>query len=174
MANVPQLPGLAEPDPVSQRRFRRRQPARCPMPTVYQVRVLTTSGAFSSRHFWRSCGTTIQVRSVKIRYREPNKTDWAKSIIYLVLYVAAITIGPFVLLERGVIGPFFLAVIVLGGLLLLVWQHSRTVGYRCANCSHEFQVSLLTDLVSPHGMNWYYLKCPQCGRRTRARVLIKE
>ncbi len=108
-----------------------------------------------------------------MRYREPNKRDWAKSIIYLVLYVAAISIG-FVLLALGVIGALFLAIIVLGGLFLLVWQHSRTVGFRCANCSHEFEVSFLTDLVSPHGMDWHYLKCPDCGRWTRARVLIKE
>jgi len=109
-----------------------------------------------------------------MRYREPNKADWVKSIIYLALYVAAIAIGAFVLLPRGGIGAFFWAVIVLGGLLLLVWQHSRSVGFRCANCSHEFEVSLLTDLVSPHGMDWQYLKCPQCGRWTRAKVMMKE
>jgi DNA-directed RNA polymerase subunit RPC12/RpoP len=109
-----------------------------------------------------------------VRYREPNRADWIKSIVFLALYVGAITAGAFLLLPRGGAGAVSWAVIVLGGLLLVVWWHSRSVAFRCANCSHEFEISLLTDLLSPHGTDWHYLKCPRCGKRTRARVLVKH
>jgi len=71
-----------------------------------------------------------------------------------------------------------LLVIVAIGLLLLVLWHARTFGYRCRNCSNEFEVSLLVDFVSPHGLgfggSWKFLRCPKCGRWTRAFVVRKS
>ncbi len=112
-----------------------------------------------------------------MKYREPAKADWKKTALYLVVYIAAIGSGAFLLLPLGVVGAFVWAVVVLGGLFLLVRWHSRSVAYRCAHCGNEFEVSLLTDLISPHGIGnggWKYLKCPRCIRRTRANVLVKE
>ncbi len=75
-------------------------------------------------------------------------------------------------------GTIVLLVIVVIGLLLLVGWHARTFAYRCRNCGHEFAISPLTDLVSPHGPGrgggWKLLRCPKCGRWTRAFVIRKS
>lgn len=112
-----------------------------------------------------------------MNYREPTRAEWVESIIYLAVYAAAIAVGGFLLLPLGNTGILLWAVIAAGGLSLLVWWHSRSVGYRCANCGHEFEISILTDLISPHGMSnggWQYVKCPHCGQRTRAKILVKD
>ena len=64
-------------------------------------------------------------------------------------------------------------------LLLFVRWHARTFAYRCRNCDNEFEISVLTDFVSPHGIGlkgdgWKLLRCPRCGRWTRARVVPKR
>ena len=64
-------------------------------------------------------------------------------------------------------------------LLLFVWWHARTFAYRCRSCDNEFEIAVLTDLVSPHGIGlkgdgWKLLHCPRCGRWTRARVVRKR
>lgn len=110
-------------------------------------------------------------------YRKPNRADWRKTAIYLAVYVVTIIGGAFLLLPRGGVGTLVWAVIVAGGLFLLVKWHSKSAAYRCTNCGHEFEISLLTDLVSPHGIGkggWKYLKCPQCSQRMRAEVLVKD
>lgn len=64
-------------------------------------------------------------------------------------------------------------------LLLFAWWHARTFAYRCRSCDNEFEISVLTDLVSPQGIGlkgdgWKLLRCPRCGRWTRARVVRKR
>jgi DNA-directed RNA polymerase subunit RPC12/RpoP len=75
-------------------------------------------------------------------------------------------------------GTIVLLVALVIGLLLLVGWHARAFAYRCRNCGHEFAISLLTDLVSPHGPGrgggWKFLRCPRCGRWTRAFVIRKS
>ena len=73
-------------------------------------------------------------------------------------------------------GIYFL-LLALGSLYILVRWHNQTFGYRCKNCGHEFEISTFRNFISPHGIDmlggWKYLKCPQCGSRTRARVIRK-
>jgi DNA-directed RNA polymerase subunit RPC12/RpoP len=68
--------------------------------------------------------------------------------------------------------------IAASALFLLVRWHARTYAYRCRNCSDEFEISTLRDLVSPHGLGlgggWQLLRCPRCGRWTRASVIRKR
>ncbi|MBC8059715.1 MAG: hypothetical protein H7Y18_03530 [Clostridiaceae bacterium] len=40
---------------------------------------------------------------------------------------------------------------------LVIW-HANTHSYICRKCGHEFSISVLKDLVSPHKL----LKCPNC------------
>ena len=111
-----------------------------------------------------------------MKFRKPTKADWKRTIIYLTGYIVAISAGAFLLLNRGVIGVLAWVLIVAGGLYLLVRWHAKSTAYRCTECGHEFEISLLTDLISPHGTSkggWHYLKCPRCGRRMRAEVLVK-
>ena len=79
-------------------------------------------------------------------YRKPTRSDWAKTVIYLVLYIGAISAGAFLLLPRGSWGAEGWALLVVVGLVLLVRWHSRMTAYRCANCGNEFEISFLTDI----------------------------
>jgi hypothetical protein len=114
------------------------------------------------------------------QYRETTKEDWARTIIYLSLFVAVIVTGAIFLMP--VYWHIWL-VLVAGSLFLLVGWHKKTSTYRCPKCGHEFEVSALTDLISPHGIDkseagarygWKYLKCPKCHERSKAIVMTKE
>lgn len=110
-------------------------------------------------------------------YRKPTGADWGRTAIYLAVYIIAIGSGAFFLLPRGGFGGLVWVVIVVGCLFLLVRWHAKSTAYRCANCGHEFEISPVTDLISPHGIGnggWKYLKCPHCSQRMRAELLVRE
>ena len=108
-----------------------------------------------------------------MRYREPNRSDWGKRIGFILAYVAFIASGAFFVMPQGITGKVIFGVMVLGGFLLLFWGLLRDFAFRCGLCEHEFEVSLITKITSPHGVVWYELRCPECRRRTRAKTLIK-
>ena len=109
------------------------------------------------------------------RFSEPTGQDWKKTGLLLVLYIIFITVTAVALISIDELYGFIAwLILVLGGLLLLVGWVNHSYGYRCKNCIHEFEISLFTSLITPHGMGWKYLKCPQCGKRTKAKVLKKE
>jgi len=67
--------------------------------------------------------------------------------------------------------------LVIGGLLLLISWHSKATAYLCPKCGYEFEISVLTDFLGPHGVDkddgWKYLKCPNCSARSRMKILVK-
>jgi len=109
--------------------------------------------------------------------REPTDADRKEAAAYVTPYIAVLAAGALLLMPGGVPGAVVWVAIVVGGALLLIRWHARNTAYRCRDCHHEFEISVLTDATSLHGTGgggWKYLKCPQCGKRTRARVLRKE
>jgi DNA-directed RNA polymerase subunit RPC12/RpoP len=115
-----------------------------------------------------------------VKFRETSRKDWVKTIALISLAISAIAVGAiFLMLAYWYIWLLIVALIV----LLLVRWHAKTYGYRCTKCGEEFGVSLLTELVSPHGISiskeghsygWYYLKCPKCGQSSKAIVIKKK
>lgn len=67
--------------------------------------------------------------------------------------------------------------LIIAGLVLFVSWHAKATAYRCLKCGYEFEISILTDFFSPHGVDgeggWQYLKCPNCSNRSRMKILIK-
>lgn len=104
----------------------------------------------------------------------PDKKDVIKSVIFITVYVLAISAGAFLLLPQWWYG--WLAVVLVGMALLVNW-HKQKTAYRCPNCSHVYEISFLTDLVAPHGANkdggWLLLRCPNCRQRRKTTVLKK-
>jgi DNA-directed RNA polymerase subunit RPC12/RpoP len=107
------------------------------------------------------------------RYVDTTGRDWLATAIAVALFVAV------VLALLVLLSPWGLIVAPLGLLALVRW-HQRRTAYRCRHCGHEFQISVLTDLISPHGVNrdadgrvagYKLLRCPGCGRRGRATAL---
>ena len=103
---------------------------------------------------------------------KPERGDYLRSIVYILIYVVLIGGGAFLLLPRYWV---LWGIIVLGGLILLVsWHRGQTV-YECPNCAHLYEISFWVDLVSPHGVDgeggWLWLRCPSCKQRHKTRVL---
>lgn len=110
------------------------------------------------------------------RYRLPAKRDWRKSILYVAGYVFFIALSAFLLIPTfGAWGMVAWLVLCVGlaGLILTRW-HASSTAYRCPHCGHEFEISAWRDLITPHKMDKYYLKCPACGERNWMQVLVKE
>lgn len=102
-----------------------------------------------------------------------------KAVFYVATFVAVTVVGTVLCLrDHSVIGFVAWIALVVGSLLLLVSWHACAFAYRCRDCGHEFQISLWTDLLGPHGLSkgegWKYLRCPKCKQRTRAIVVPKE
>ena len=108
-------------------------------------------------------------------YRGATKKDWLRVGAYVLLTILVIAAGAAALLpgarpfEMGLwLGIFF------SGYFLLVRWHANSTAYRCPVCGHEFEISVLTDFISPHTTSKKFLKCPQCGKRKWATVLLKR
>lgn len=110
------------------------------------------------------------------KYTEVSRADWMRSAIYLCLYIAALVVGAILLIPidwpLGFI--IWLVIIASGGMFLLITWHARNFAYRCPACHHEFEISVLRDLISPNGTRSKYLQCPGCHRRVWAEVLKKK
>jgi DNA-directed RNA polymerase subunit RPC12/RpoP len=109
---------------------------------------------------------------------DTTRQDWKKTASYLALYMTAVIIGAYLLLPNY---WYIWAMIVVLGIILLVRWHSKAAVYQCTNCGNEFQVSIVTDFISPQGVGkddsgktygWKYLKCPSCKKRMKA-IIIK-
>jgi len=110
-----------------------------------------------------------------LTYRKIKRCDWTKSLTFIGIYVAVISITAFILL---VTYWYLWIVLVVGGLFILVLWHKKSTAYHCPICGNEFEISFLTDFFSPHGVTkngggWTYLKCPKCSNRTKMEILVK-
>ena len=108
-------------------------------------------------------------------YRGATKKDWLKVGAYVLLTIVVIAAGAAALIPG--LRPFEMGlwlVIFFGGYFLLVRWHANSTAYRCPVCGHEFEISVLTDFISPHTTSKKFLKCPQCGKRKWATVLLKR
>jgi DNA-directed RNA polymerase subunit RPC12/RpoP len=114
---------------------------------------------------------------VESPYREVTKEDWKKVLAYLSLTMLMIVGSAFALASElwpAGITVWLLVPVVGGGLFLLVRWHARVTAYRCGNCGNEFEISTLADFLSPHLPQKKFLKCPGCGHRSWATVLMKR
>ena len=102
----------------------------------------------------------------------PTRKDYLQSIVYILIYIVAISVGAyFLLLEYW----YIWAAVVIVGLALLVNWHKEKTAYACPNCGHVYEISFLTDLFAPHGIDrdggWLLLRCPSCHKRQKTKVL---
>lgn len=108
-------------------------------------------------------------------YRKPERKDWRKTLIFIAVYLAVLGLTGIYLLTSFWYVWMGLAV---AGLVLLVAWHAKATAYHCPRCGYEFEISALTDFLSPHGVDheggWKYLKCPNCSNRSRMRILATK
>ncbi|UCF77982.1 MAG: hypothetical protein JSW03_07660 [Candidatus Eiseniibacteriota bacterium] len=105
-------------------------------------------------------------------FQEPHRGSADPSLKGAVLYVVmmiVLFVAVALFAARQSWHIILLLILVGVALYFLVTWHARTTGYGCAKCGHEFNITALTDLISPHVPGKKYLKCPSCHRRTWAR-----
>ena len=109
-------------------------------------------------------------------YREVTRRDWWRVGGYVLLTVAVIVVtGAILIPVAWPVGLIvWLATFVSGTLFLLVRWHANNTAYRCPACGYEFEISAFTDFASLQVPDKKYLKCPQCGKRNWATVLMKK
>jgi hypothetical protein len=98
-----------------------------------------------------------------------------KSLIYIAIYLTVLGFtGIYLLLSYWYVWMALAA----GGLIILVSWHAKATAYHCPICGFEFEISMLTDFFSFHGVDgnggWKYLKCPSCSDRSRMEILVKK
>jgi DNA-directed RNA polymerase subunit RPC12/RpoP len=107
-----------------------------------------------------------------------DKKGQREASVYLAGLVAIAVVGTISLLVRGWVGLVAWLAIVGVTLLLLVSWHAHNFTYRCRNCGDKFEISLWTDLISPHWPTreggWKYLSCPACGLHTKATIMKRS
>ncbi len=108
-------------------------------------------------------------------YREVITRDRWRAMGYTLLAIVVITATGAILVHASMpLGLLvWLAIFVPGSLFLLVGWHANHTAYRCPVCGSEFEIAVLTDFAGPQIPDKKYLKCPQCGKRNWATVLMK-
>ncbi len=109
------------------------------------------------------------------QFSDPGRQDYIRTAVYILIYLIVISGGAFLLLpERWYV---WTALVVAGLVFLVSWHKGETI-YQCPNCDHLYEISFLTGLTAPHGVNrdgaWLVLLCPNCTQRHKTRVLKKE
>jgi DNA-directed RNA polymerase subunit RPC12/RpoP len=108
-------------------------------------------------------------------YREVTKADQMKVVVFIGLMIVFNVVTAIALTSSA--WPFGLIVWLIlcfgGSLFLLVRWHANNTAYRCPTCTSEYEISFFTDFISPHVPNKKYLKCPHCGEKGWAEVLMK-
>jgi uncharacterized C2H2 Zn-finger protein len=106
------------------------------------------------------------------KFSEPDGGDYFRSVLYILLYVAVIGGGAFLLLPEWWL--IWGLLVIVGVVLLISWHRGQTV-YRCPNCGHVYELTFWRDLVSPHGVDkqgaWLLLRCPNCREIHKTRTL---
>lgn len=103
------------------------------------------------------------------KYEEVTWKDWVRTAIAIAVFIG------FVIAAAISLPVHWFLLAAAAGLIALINWHTRSFAYRCARCGHEFEISTLKNAVSPHGPGWgggwKLLRCPECRRWSRARVI---
>ena len=108
----------------------------------------------------------------KSRYEDPTPRDWVIGIGLIVIFLVVIGIGAYFLIPDHII---WWLVLIVSGVLLLTFNQNRNYALRCRVCGHEFEISFLKNLISPHGIDkeesWLWVRCPDCGEKGKVSVI---
>ena len=105
-----------------------------------------------------------------ISYKESSLGDRLFSNILLLLALTIIVLsGLYILEQYGFL--IYLLIVMLTNASLILW-HSKTRGYRCKNCGHEFEINFWNDLISAHSFKQKMLRCPDFHCKGYATELV--
>ncbi len=85
-----------------------------------------------------------------MKVREPVASDWLKTGLSIALAIGTTIVTIALLFPLGPIGVILCVGVAVGSMYLLLRWHARSTVYRCPDCGQEFEMSVLTDFISPH------------------------
>jgi disulfide bond formation protein DsbB len=113
-----------------------------------------------------------------MQYEEVTRCDWERTALYLAGGMLLImTAAIFLFTFNRIIGAIIWFALIGVVLTILVSWHTKMYAYKCKQCGEQFEISPVTNFVSPQGFGkngaWKYLKCPRCNKHERAEVFKK-
>ena len=108
-----------------------------------------------------------------MKVREPAARDWLKTGLYIALAIGTTIVSIALLFPLGPIGVILWLGVAVGSMYLLLRRHARSTVHRCPDCGQEFEIAVLTDFTSPHCHSKKHLRCPECGKRAWATILMR-
>lgn len=107
-----------------------------------------------------------------MKYHQIRRDELRHIAIFLVLgSTISMAGGIFLSLMYWPIGLIIWLLFVTLALFLGVQWHSRNFAYNCSLCGHVFEISVFTNLISPHFLTKKYLRCPSCNKRMWADIV---
>ena len=109
-----------------------------------------------------------------------NKTIWTTMWVIMIVSIIALLAGIFGAAFLVPEGPWQLVVILATCVVFLIpcfyaLKLEVSVGaYKCKNCGHEIVPTYKEALNAMHRGTTRYLKCPECGKRTWCKKVIKK
>ena len=103
-------------------------------------------------------------------------TMWVIMIVSIIALLAGISAAAFFVPE----GPWQLVAVIAVTVIFLIpcfyaLKLEVSVGaYKCKNCGHEIVPTYKEALNAMHRGTTRYLKCPECGKRTWCKKVIKK
>lgn len=99
--------------------------------------------------------------------------SWAQMAVYTIIAVTGTAIIIKLSLHQFIaVKIIWLIIIVASFILVVIWQ-TKSISYKCLKCGHKFDISAWTNFIIPGLAYKYFIKCPQCQKRTTA-VLINK
>jgi len=114
------------------------------------------------------------------KYTAFSRNDARRAFVYLTAYVALILFAAIAFMPKY---WYVWAMLVIIPLTFLVKWSVNVSAFRCRNCGNIFEVKTHQYAAGPHGFwknkkdgwyGWRYLKCPKCGKRTSAIVMMRN
>jgi hypothetical protein len=111
-------------------------------------------------------------------YKDVTAHEWERTALYFAVgMLLIVTAAIFFFAINRIVGAILWFALIAAVLVALVSWHTKTYAYRCKQCGEEFEISRVTNFVSPQGVGkdgaWKYLRCPRCDKHERAEVLKK-
>ena len=109
-----------------------------------------------------------------------NKTIWNAMWIIMTVSILGLIGGLTIIAFFMPEGPWMLVAILSLCVVFLIpcfyaLKLEVSVGaYKCKNCAHEFVPTYSEALMAMHMGTTRYLKCPECGKRTWCKKVLKK
>lgn len=109
-----------------------------------------------------------------------NRIIWVSMWVIMIASVIALLVGTFAVAYLIPEGPLQLVLIISITVLFIIpcfyaLKLEVSVGaYKCKNCGHEIVPTYTQALNAMHMGTTRYLKCPECGKRTWCKKVLKR